>query len=131
MSSLLDKISELEWQLASLRAEAEKENKSINRRWKAEYGEGYWLVDADGIPKWWHEYGRDVDGFYYDTHNYFQTREEAQKYANVLETERQLKKFADEHNSEIDWSNNNQEKWNLYYYYDLHEINIAVRCAIK
>ena len=38
MSSLLDRISELEQQLAVLRAEAEKEekqNKSMNKRWRA------------------------------------------------------------------------------------------------
>ena len=37
MSSLLDRISELEQQLAVLRAEAEKEekeNKSTNKRWR-------------------------------------------------------------------------------------------------
>ena len=124
MSSLLDRISELEQQLAVLRAEAEKEEKE-NKRWRAEKRDAYWFVDGDGIPKWWHECSRDIDGFYYDTHNYFQTKEEARKYANVLETERQLKKFADEHNDVIDWSNINQEKWYLYYSYSNYKVGIS------
>lgn len=127
--SSLDRISELEQQLDLLRAEAEKqriayiivlksdeaekeekENKSINKRWRAECGEGYWAVTDYGMPDWSYECNRDMDNFRYDTHNYFQTKEEARKYARVLETERQLKKFADEHNGEIYWTDINQEK---------------------
>ena len=46
-TNLLDRISELEQQLAVLRAEVEKEekeNKSTNKRWRAEKGENYWTV---------------------------------------------------------------------------------------
>ena len=142
----LDRISELEHQLDLLRAEVEKqriayliilksdeaekeekekESKSTNKRWRAEKRDTYWFVDGDGTPKWWHEYSRDIDGFYYDTHNYFQTEEKAQKYANILETERQLKKFADEHNDVIDWTDFNQEKWYLYYSYKYYKVSIA------
>lgn len=145
----LDKISELQHQLDLLRAEVEKQRtayvivlksdeaekeekeKDPNKRWRAEKKGAYWFVDSDGEPTWWYEQSRNIDDFYYDTNNYFQTEEEAQKYANVLETERQLKKFADENNDVIDWSNNNQEKWNLYYDYCLYKVNIAIRCAIR
>lgn len=130
MSSLLDKISELEQQIVELKAEVEKEekeNKSTNKRWRAEKRDTYWFVDGDGIPKWWYECNRDFDGFYYDTHNYFQTEEEARRYAKVLETERQLKKFADEHNSEIDWTNINQGKYYLSYSYSYYRVSIADR----
>lgn len=116
IANLLEKISELEQQLAMLRVEVEKEEKE-NKRWRAEEGYKYWFVDGDGIPKWWHEYSRDIDGFYYDTHNYFQTEEEARKYAKVLEIERQLRKFADEHNDKIDWEDIDQDKWCLGYSY--------------
>lgn len=112
MSSLLDKISELEQQLAVLKTEIKKENK----RWRSKNGDIYWLVGSNGKPDWSYELNRDSDSFRYDTHNYFQTEDEAQKYASILETERQLKKFADEHNNKIDWDNINQEKWRLYYY---------------
>jgi hypothetical protein len=134
MSSLLDRISELEQQLAVLRAEAEKEekeNKSTNKRWRAEKRGTYWFVDGDGIPKWWHEYSRDIDGFYYDTHNYFQTEDEARRYAKVLEVERQLKRFADEHNDKIDWNDGNSVKYYLYYNHSAQSIFIAIVSVLQ
>ena len=124
MSNLLDRISELEQQLASLKAEAEKEKKE-NKRWRADESCLYWFVQSNGISNCTYEYYRDIDNFCYDTHNYFQTEEEARRYAKVLETERQLKKFADEHNDVIDWSNINQEKWYLYYNYSGYKIGIS------
>lgn len=136
MSSLLDRISEIEQQLASLRAKVEKkkkENKSLNKRWRGKDGDRYWFVKSDGKPNWVYEYNKDeydknTDNFHYDTHNYFQTEDKAQKYANVLETERQLKKFADEHNDKIDWSNINQEKWCLYYNCKYYKVDITNLC---
>lgn len=130
MSSLLDKIAELEQQLAVLRAEAEKEEKE-NKRWRSKNGDLYWLVGSNGKPDWSYELNRDIDNFRYDTHNYFQTEEEAQRYAKVLETERQLKKFADEHNDVIDWSDINQHKWNLCYYYSRYEVSPIRCCGVK
>lgn len=121
MSNLLDRISELEQQLAVLKTEIKKENK----RWRSKNGDVYWLVGSNGKPDWSYEFNRDSDSFRYDTHNYFRTEEEAQKYANVLETERQLKKFADGHNDAIDWSNNNQGKWHLYYNYSYYKVGIS------
>lgn len=127
IANLLEKISELEQRIVELKSEVEKEekeNKITNKRWRAEEGHKYWFVDGDGKPKWWHENSRDIDGFYYDTHNYFQTEEEARRYAKVLETERQLKKFADEHNGEIDWSNVDKYKYILYYSYIANRVSI-------
>ena len=128
MLSLLDKIAKLEQQIVELRAEAEKEekeNKSTNKRWRAKLLRQYWYVtDYCSISLGYA--GSRFDDFHYDTHNYFHTEEEAQKYANVLETERQLKKFADGHNdNKIDWANINQEKWYLYYNYKCYQADIA------
>ena len=128
MSSLLNRISELEKQLTALKTKIEKENK----RWRSkEDWDIYWLVCSNGEPNWSYELNRDSDNFRYDTHNYFQTEEEAQKYASVLETERQLKKFADEHNDVIDWSNINQHKWCLYYNYKYYRVDIGNPCWSK
>lgn len=127
MSGLLNRISELEKQLAVLKAEVEKENK----RWRSKDGDTYWLVGSNGETTCSYEYHRDTDNFRYDTHNYFQTEEEARRYAKVLETERQLKKFADEHNDEINWGNANQEKWNLCYYYSRYEVSPIRCCMVK
>ena len=130
MSNLLDKIAELEQQIVELKAEAEKEgkeNKSTNERWRADDSCLYWFVQSNGLLNYTDEYYRDIDNFRYDTHNYFQTEDEARKYAKVLKTERQLKKFADEHNDVIDWSDINQHKWNLCYYYSRYEVS-PIRC---
>lgn len=120
MSNLLDKISELEQQIVELRAEAEKEekeSKSTNKRWRGKDGDIRWFVNSNGKPDWLYNCNRDTDNFHYDTHNYFQTEDKAQKYANVLETERQLKRLADKHNGKIDWSDNDLVKYYLCYNY--------------
>lgn len=129
IANLLGKISELEQQISILRAEVEKKEKEKdpNKRWRAEEGCVYWFVESDGKLKWWHEYSRDIDSFYYDTHNYFQTKEEARKYAKVLETERQLRRFADEYNEVINWSNIEQEKYYVCYSCSDHKVIIANR----
>ena len=137
----LDKISELQHQLDLLRAEVEKqrtayvivlkndeaekeekENKSTNKRWRAEENAVYHFTTDTGKVGVSREYLMDVDNIRYDTHNYFKIKEEAEEYANVLEIERQLKKFADEHNGEISWSNNSSAKRYLSYNYSMQSI---------
>lgn len=130
IANLLEKISELEQQIATLKAEVEKkekekESKSTNKRWRAECGDGYWTITGYGMPDWLYECNRDMDDFHYDTHNYFQTKEEAQRYAKVIEIERQLKKFADEHNDKIGCSNNSLIKRSLCYNYNTQSIWIS------
>jgi len=144
----LDKISELQHQLDLLRAEvekqriayvivlkddeAEKEEKE-NKRWRAEKGENYWTVSDYRRVKADVDFGADSSGdsFRYDTHNYFQTEDEARIYTKVLETERQLKKFADEHNDKIDWTNINQGKYHLCHNYGDYRVSIAERLWTK
>lgn len=132
MSNLLDKISELEQQIVALKAEAEKgeKEKDPNKRWRANRGGDYWYVSDYGITIQ-EEDSRSVnsalDNYHYDTHNYFQTKEEARKYAKVLETERQLRRFADEHNDVINWSNIEQEKYYVCYSCSDHKVIIANR----
>lgn len=72
-----------------------------NKRWRASSGYGYWFVNADNLADWAQEGYDAYDDFRYYSHNYFQTREEAEIYARVLETEMLLKKYADEHNGEF------------------------------
>lgn len=134
MKEILDRISELEQQIVELKAEVEKkkkENKSTNKRWRGRCGQNYYYVAHDNSVRCKTDYYIPVDEFRYYNHNYFQTEDKAQKYAKVLETERQLKKFADEHNDKIDWSNTNQEKWNLCYYYSRYEVSPIRCCMVK
>lgn len=122
MKEILDKISELEQQLTALRAEVkEKEKKDKqDKRWRANRYENYWYVTDYGIAITEEDIrtaNSAIDNYRYDTHNYFQTEEEARKYASVLETEQQLRKFADKHNDKIDWEDIDQDKWCLGYSY--------------
>lgn len=126
MKEILDKISELEQQLVALRVEVEKkkkENKSTNKRWRGRCGQNYYYVTHDNNVRCKTDYYTSVDEFRYDTSNYFRNEQEAQKYANVLEIERQLKRLADEHNDVIDWSNS-LAKCYLSYNYDTQSISI-------
>lgn len=86
-----------------------------NGRWRAEKYEKYWFVRL-GIDKYGYsvdsarEYGDLIDVTEYHTHNYFQTKEEAQKYTDVLNTEIRLRKYADEHNDKT------VDNWYTLYY---------------
>lgn len=70
-----------------------------NKRWRNVNGGEYWFVDSNNEVRNDEEYGYNYDNFRYYSHNYFQTKEEAETYARVLGTETLLKKYADEHNT--------------------------------
>lgn len=72
-----------------------------NKRWRAADGGQYWFVDSNNEVRNDMEYRYNYDSFRYYSHNYFQTKEEAETYARVLKTEMLLKKYADEHNKEF------------------------------
>lgn len=72
-----------------------------NKRWRAADGGQYWFVDSNNEVRSDMEYRYNYDSFRYYSHNYFQTKKEAEIYARVLKTETLLKKYADEHNKEF------------------------------
>lgn len=83
------------------------------KRWRAEDGEWYWLVGHSGDTVNYREGFSSNSNFHYDTHNYFKTKREVDEYAEILETKRQLMKFADRYNGLIDWGNIKEAKWYL------------------
>lgn len=98
-----------------------------NKRWRAKKDGNYWYVSPYGIAIIAMENGSMYDDTLYCFHNYFRTKEEAEKYAKVLETEMLLRQFADEHNYKaVDWNNMAEDKWHLAYKYDTHEIGVYV-----
>lgn len=101
-------------------------------RWRAEKWENYWYVDDCGVVVETTEGYFKSDDYRYNTHNYFRTKEEAEKYAKVLETEMLLRKFADENNPKIvDWNNMDEEKWYMSYKYGEHDIAIYVMYLVR
>ena len=79
-----------------------------NKRWKADKGELYYYVTSVFKILVGTEESSNIEEIRYNSHNYFKTREEAQKYARVLETEMLLRKYADEHNDEMPWDGDNK-----------------------
>lgn len=77
------------------------EEKKKDKRWRADGHAKYWLIDSQNRIDTDMELRQREDNFCYYSHNYFQTKEEAEVYARVLETEMLLKKYADEHNEEF------------------------------
>ncbi len=89
-----------------------------NKRWRGEKEQKYFYVDTYNHVTHIKDYNTKQDKYQYDMHNYFKTYEEACEYAEVLETKRQLMKFADEHNKPMDWDNSHQAKHYLLYHPD-------------
>lgn len=77
------------------------EEKKKDKRWRADGHTKYWFLDSQNRIDADMELRQREDDFRYYSHNYFQTKEEAETYARVLETEMLLKKYADEHNGEF------------------------------
>ena len=98
---------------------------SNNKRWRGNLHERYYRVNTFNQVSSLRDVDSDDDTWLYDSHNYFKTREDADKYARVLETEMLLHKYADEHNDELTWCSQNSCVWNIYYDYDTDKPNFG------
>lgn len=77
-------------------------------------GEEYWCVSDGGVVDIADWEDNDEDNFCYSQGNCFATKEEAELYKRVLDTESKLRQYAIEHNEgAIDWDNTGQEKCNM------------------
>lgn len=107
-----------------------------NKRWRAKDGETYWLaVPSMRLNRYVVDSDQGIDDgvtyVRYYTHNYFRTKEEAQKYVDVLNTEMELMKYADEHNGELDWDNIYQRKYSLGYQVDVGKARAVTSDLIR
>lgn len=100
------------------------------KRWRAETQGMYYFATNTGRVGVCHEWLMEADNFRYDVHNYFQTEDEAQEYARVLEIKRQLMKIANKYNDFIDWDDRVQEKWFFKYHIDAG-VTISFVCYAK
>lgn len=72
------------------------------KRWREDlYNDKYFFLNSCNSIECTFERNKKPDDFRYYNHNYFKTKEEAETYARVLETEMLLKKYADEHNGKF------------------------------
>ena len=120
MNSLEEKIKEIEKQLEELKEQLKEEStkEDINyERKRLEKYEHYWYLDEFGeVGKTYEYYSKD-DDFVYSIGNYFETEEQAENYKEKLLIEQELRDIAMELNKgeEIDWNNQDQEKYCLEY----------------
>lgn len=109
-----EKIKELEKQLEELKQQLADSKKSEPvKRWRAEFGNYYNYIDAFGRVDSTKEKNYTEDDYTYNTHNYFETREGAEKHLEKIKVYYELKNLADElnGNEKIDWCNVQQTKY--------------------
>ena len=113
----MENLEELERKYEELGKEIERIKKAKNKRWRAEESEEYYCVNTTGKIKYFTENNDAVDGYYYKIRNYFKTREEAQRHLDNINTYYELMDLAEELNNgeEIDWKDNSQKKYILYF----------------
>lgn len=97
---------------------------SNNKRWRGNLHEKYYRVNTFNQVSSLRDVDSDDDTWLYDSHNYFKTREDAEKYARVLQTEMLLRKYADKHNEELTWNSSDNPVWNIYYSYKYDDVAI-------
>ena len=103
-------------------------------RWRAKEGEEYWTLDACvAIPYKNEEKYCLMDNSHYKLGNYFKTKEEAEKYNKHLIITQKLKDIALRLNNgvEIDWSEEDQDKYNIYYSHSDDSLNLGTQRNCK
>ena len=115
--SLEEQIEELSKELEELKFKLDKEKSNNCKRWKAGYGETYYYICSDGSIYHNTERNGEFSTSNYDLGNYFQTKGEAKKTFEKIKIYTQLKDLALRLNKgeKIDWTNNNQAKYYIYY----------------
>ena len=102
-----------------MKKEIEELKKEVTKnRWRAKTNEDdYYYIDSFGYIYKETEENEKKDDFRYKTRNYFKTKEQAQAYLDNINTYYDLMDLADKLNSgeEIDWEDQNQIKYYLYY----------------
>lgn len=110
---------------ATLLSLVEKANKPVNKVWKPEDGEIYFYLFGTGsihVDRW---NNCDTDCSKYEIGNCFKTEKEAEFALERQKVITELKRYALEHNEkEIDWNDEVQDKFGLYFYHQSKKILI-------
>ena len=89
----------------------------LKKRWKPEIDEKYFYISYEGtvcVAPWSND---DLDNWRYFIGIVFQTPQEAKEYRKKIEIQAQFKDFVEERSEKLDWGNENQDKYYLYYNY--------------
>lgn len=125
LKELLKNVEDVE-----LTEEQEKQIKDFlgiknNKKWVPEENESYFFVDNKGmIDKVLGAQPRCEDyQFRILTNNCFKTKEEAEFRLEQIKVYNELKNFADENNDEIDWKDENKDKFYINYIHSDKQIS--------
>ena len=123
LEEIKKELSELQSKVAKLEDESKEEKKG--KRWRARRNNRYFYVDKYGKADDTLEINDREDDFRYKTRNYFKTEEEAEEYKEVMNTYYDLMDLAEELNkgSKIDWNDNQQCKYTIYYDFEDNFLN--------
>ena len=109
-----------------------KSNKPKRKIWKPEYNEFYFYISkygAVGNSIWENDH---VDNGCCGIGNCFKTEEEAEFALEKAKVETELRRFAEENNEyEIDWTDEDQEKWAMCYSYYYGNVYFIDACSYK
>ena len=108
---VLDEIAALKEQLNNLEKFYDSFNPP-NKRWRAEKGNIYYAITAEGIVGFDTEEATNTDNERYVFGNYFRTREEAEFEAERLKVIAELREYAIPIN-EFDWNDTDEHKFML------------------
>lgn len=99
--------------------------------WKPKNGEVYYFINAIGKyePDVWHGIETDEDMYIFG--NCFKTEEEAEFAIEKQKVITEMKRFAQKHNEKIDWNNEYQNKYYLYYDHECECVLIDKKCYMK
>lgn len=109
-------------ELEEIKKDLEEALKKVNAKLEEDegkdiYGKEYWILNTAGDIQWCENFNDQVDKFRRKIGNYFKTKEEAEEYLEDLKVKAEIKKIAKELNGdrEIDWDNEDQAKYSLFY----------------
>lgn len=129
----MEKLQELKKKYKELGEEIERLEKKRDV-WKPEKDEEYYVIDPDGDVYSDNWANMDTDELVYEIGNCFKTREEAEKAVEKAKIYTQLKRLAEEENTEpIDWTNEKQTKYYIAYecHPDEHELRECYTLTLK
>lgn len=111
----MKKLEELEKRCKELGEEIER-LKNEGKRWKPKNRETYYCVGTNSTIQTYTWSGVSYDERIYDFGNCFKTEEEAEAVAEKIKIYQELKRLAEEINTEpIDWDNEEQDKYYICY----------------
>lgn len=98
-----------------------------HKRWRAEEGETYFLVDGFGDLDNDTEDRMYWDDFRWSTGNYFKTKQEARRYRDYLLAYQELRDLAE--GFVPDWEDQDQLKYHIYYRGDENEYRLTFQSS--